>query len=290
MTLATVTPAGSDLSYREYFDIVLSTGITYRVASGTRDLVIGGDVYSAIAMDRDEATVAIAGSETENVLKLPIDHPLVRRYLLQGVPPKQVTVTAWRIDEADVITQLWTGDVTGMSWNESMSIAEFRIPSRMSEALVRVLPNLTCSRQCPYILYGAGCDVSRDGSSPSGIPFKCVTTVLYADGRDVRVDLSNVPAGDAMRATWALHGELLHSSGERQTIRAQSDLSPGFSTVTSLSLAARIPELRMGDTVTVFAGCAHTALACATKFNALGKHGGLAYMPARNPFIPGRLV
>jgi hypothetical protein len=111
--------------------------------------------------------------------------------------------------------------------------------------------------------------------------------VISVSGRDVRVDLTGVTAGDTYRADWAKFGEFVHvASGERMTIRLQTDLNPGVSTVADLSLQMPIVGLQIGDSVEVYAGCDWLVQTCNGKFGNKNNFGGFPELPTKNPFIP----
>lgn len=273
---------------REFFDISINGTVTYRHTSGIRDMFVAPYAYTAIPIERSSLTVVGAGKQGELEITLPLDHALCHRYTEQGVPPKRITVTLWRKQMVSgLIERLWVGDITSMAC-EGDGVAKFRVPARAGEALLRVIPNVTASRKCPHILYDAMCRVDRAGSDPDAVPYKLTTTVISVSGRDVRIDLSNVPADSARREQWAINGEIVHAiTGDSTSIRAQTDLSPGFSTVTLLSLALPIVGMKIGDSVDVYAGCAWDEITCDEKFDNLSRYGGYPYMPFKNPFTPG---
>jgi uncharacterized phage protein (TIGR02218 family) len=175
-----------------------------------------------------------------------------------------------------------------MSVNDEGTEAVFRVVARAGKALLRVIPTITVGRTCPHALYDSMCRIGRSGTNPSGVPYQCTTTVMYVNGRDVRVDLSNVPANNANRATWAKWGELTHAnSGEVMTIQDQTDPSPGFSTVTDLRLEAIVYGMKIGDTVTIQAGCARDIATCHSKFGNRQNFGGFNKLPRKqNIHIP----
>jgi hypothetical protein len=274
----------------ELYDIAINptTGSTWHLCSGVRDVFAFDRVYTALAMVRSQVAAVGAGAADRALeVTLPIDHPLVKRYLQQGIPPRSVTVTVWRHQEAaEAPERIWSGDVTSMAC--AQATATFRVSSRIGSALLRVIPSMTAGRGCPYVLYGTACGVSRTGTGPTGLPHKVTTTVLHVDGRDVRIDLAAISESSPLRATWAEHGELVHiATGERMTIGKQTD--PGFTTVTVLTLQAQIVGLKTGDTVEVFAGCNWDIATCDQKFDNLANHGGYPYMPTENPFVWGMI-
>ncbi len=271
-----------DSEPREYFSISINGGVTiYRHTSGSRDLTIGGQVFTAIAMQRGELTVTMPGEEAEMTLALPIDHPYVRRYTQESTPPQQTTVTVYRLN-GGVSEQIFVGDITSM--NVDRGVARFRVPSRAGDWMLRVIPVSTVSRTCPHILFSTPCGVSRTGAGPLGLAFKRTTTILAVDGRDIKVDLDD---SNRIGTEWAVDGEVYHSlTGERETVRVQTDISPGSSTLTWLTLHSVIVGLKVGDSVDIFAGCSHDIQTCNDKFGNRHAHGGFPQLPDVNPFIP----
>lgn len=272
-----------DLEAREL--IVISTndgaGPVHRHTTATRDIVYDSNVFTAIAADRGEIGVTVAGDPKELLLTLPIDHALCRRYTQQGVPPRKIAVTVYQ--QAGGVTEtIWSGLIAGMQAENS--VARFRIPSRAGEWMLRQIPNLVVSRQCGHPLYGDRCGVSRAGSSPGGLAHLVTTTVISYSGRDVRVDLATTDRNGA----WAEGGELVHpSSGERRSIGSQADDNPGLSGVTVLTMEMQIVELRIGDTVQIYRGCNRTISECSSSFGARQSFGGFPQLPDSNPWTPG---
>lgn len=266
-------------------------GEVWHHTSGTEDLEVDGTIYRAIAIDRDEIKTPLPAEDAETQIILPIDHGLVRRYTKQGVPPDRVRVTLRRLQtRSGEVRQLWNGYITSMAADRS--IARFLVPSVAMETLKRSLPVIQVGRACPHILYATGtCGADENGSTPDdALPFKLSTTVTFVAGRDIRVDLSNVPADHSMRATWARFGMVVHvPSGTRRSIAWQEDLNPGISTVTELQMHERIVEMKAGDAIEVYAGCDHTIATCRDKFARQKAFGGYPYLPTRNPFL-GRVA
>jgi len=262
---------------REYFDIVLPT-ITYRHASGTRDLQIGTALYTAIPVARSEIGVSSVGNIKELTLTLPADHPVVERYLTLGVPPKTIDVTVWRRQErSGVSEQIWSGRVTGLACKEDGSEATLQVSSRTTEKLRRMLPTVSVQRACVHTLYDAQCTIDRTSSL-----FRQITPLIYVDGRTVRLDIGDVPIN---RDQWSVNGELVHTaSGERMTIREQTYLSPSSSNVVEISIQLPIFGMKIGDSVEVYAGCAKSIAVCKQVFGNMVHFGGLPEIPSRDVF------
>lgn len=270
----------------EYFDIAIGP-TTYYVTSGTSDIAIGGRVYTADAVSRGSDELPQLGEQTEGTfeLLLRVDHPVVRRWFQYGIPPTNMTITAYEYQRrSGESEQFWTGRVVAVKVAGKSGIAQIVVSSLLGEPIRKRLPVLTAGVQCGHVLYDDGCKVSRSGSDPDGTPFKCSTTPLQVAGRDVRLDLSNVPADHARRATWLVFGELVVTSGvatgERRTIRTQIDANPGISTVTTVSLSLLIPGLKIGDSIDVYAGCEHDVTDCSARFANIARYSGFPWMSA----------
>jgi hypothetical protein len=271
---------------REYFTITHGT-TTYNNAFASRDLVIGGTIYTAIAAARGELNPAGAGKVTELMLTLPIDHAFCKRYTQQGVPPKIITVVVSRQQSDNSTDQIWAGYVHSMSVDDNCTEATFRCSSRAIESTLRVVPTIAAGKTCPLIWSSARCGVVRSGTGPTGLSHVTTVTVIAVNGRDVQVDLTAIPAADALRSGWATGGELKHiASGEIMTIRTQTDFSPGVSTLATLSLQAQIIGMGVGDSIEVAAGCSREIFTCNAKFGNKQRFGGFPALPTQNPFTP----
>lgn len=280
-----------DSEPREYYDITLGTTV-YRLTSATRDLVISGQRYTVEAISRGKIAPAQlrGGSQAALTIVLRVNHPIVRRWYQQATPPKVATVVVWRQQvRSGVVQRIWTGNIASIDAERSQSaaIATLTVTSMLGPVVRKHLPTLTAGRQCSHVLYDNGCRLSRTGSNPDGVPYKCTATVTYVNGREIRFNLSNVPADYLHRPTWLQFGEIVHvASGERMTIMLQADTNPGVSTVTQVQMQSLIVGLKVGDAIESYAGCAHDVITCNTKFGNQINYGGFPSLPTRNPFFP----
>lgn len=262
----------------ELFLITHGTTI-YRIASGNRDVLYGGFVYTALATARSEITVvdAHSGSPEEVSISLPVNHPLVVRYLLNGVPPGIINATITRIQQVSGQSQqMWAGQITSMGIDDM--IAKFLIPARGQQATRRNLPTLTVDTLCGHVLYDKMCRAVQAS-------FTISTTAISVSGNVIRVDMG----ATSTQNTWAQYGILKHvTSGEQMAVTSQSMLEPsGPSSVADLTLQFPIAELNTGDAIEVSAGCDHGIITCGDKFANQVNFGGLPQRPTTNIFTPG---
>jgi hypothetical protein len=281
------TSASSESSQPREYGVIAYGTTNHYFCFADRDMVVSGIVYPAIAGARGELAPAGVGKPTEMVLTLPIDHAFCRRYTANVVPPKVITCTLSRQDGANT-EQIWTGNITSMSVDDDCTEASFRVRSRAAEQLLRVLPTVTAGRMCPLV-WGLSslCGVDPDGTGPTGLPHKIVTTVLSVNGREVHATLAAIPAADPLRDNWATNGYLKHvPSGEIFTILKHEDPSPGVSTLAYLTLDAVVFGMNLGDSIEVYAGCPRIITTCNAKFANKKHFGGFPQLPTKNPIVP----
>jgi uncharacterized phage protein (TIGR02218 family) len=243
--------------------------VTYRLTPGVRDIVFDGQTYRAVALSRENTrTPSPTSGETSLEISIVVSHPIVQRYLRAGIPPSSIDVTVRRLQLTSGEAEFeWHGTVKSLSVDGE--VAKLHVPSRLSEALIRRLPTLGVGRNCGHVLYDGSCTINRNA-------FKVATTVsnIALDGRTITV------AGMGGHPDqWAQFGELLHlASGERMTVLSQLG--------TDVKIHLPIVDMQVGDSVEVYAGCAHDAGTCADKFDNLVNFGGMPELPTKNPFLP----
>jgi hypothetical protein len=249
---------------REFYEIVQSAAVTYRIASGTRDIIYNGNTFTASPLARTELPVDVITQHASLTLAIPLSHPLVQRYVQLSSPPRQISVTIYRRQLGVGDEVMFLGLVTSMGIQGH--IAKFMLESRFARMMSRRLPILTASRTCPHILYDANCQAIRP-------TYTVTTTVAFINGRTI--DVASL-ASNADQ--WARDGELVHVK-----IPVVNQIA------TRLTLQSAIPDMLDGDAVTVSAGCAHDIITCRVKFQNQVNFGGFPQLPNRNPFAPNGL-
>lgn len=238
-----------------------------RLTSGVEDIVINGNTYTAGTIRREDVSPSSIATARELVVSLPVSHALPQRYLAGSTPPRHIELVVLRMQKrSGEYEQLWAGYVTSMSIDRH--IARFLIPSRSAEAFKRKLPVISAGRDCPHILYEAGCNLD-----PGIGGFTQVRFAAAVSGRVLTVNVA--PGVD----NWAKWGEVIHvASGERMTIQEQVGAV--------IRMQSPIYGMQQGDEVHIRAGCAHNIETCATKFGNQANYGGQPHAPKNNPFVP----
>lgn len=261
---------------REFYDIVQDDSTTYRIASGVRDVVYNGNTYIATPSARTDVGILTSSATLALTLALPLTHALSQRWLAQSSPPRQVNVTVYRQQlNSGLVETIWIGQIVAMSIDSHLG--RFQIQSRMSRTLDRNVCSFVAQQLCPHTLYDGMCLID-----PAG--FSITTTVARFDGRTLTVDGSDSRFSDP---TFAVGGDVSHpATGERQLIINESVINISDLTV-DLTMLAPIPNIKVGDTVVVRAGCSHTTSTCLVKFDNMVHYGGLPGMPTLDLWLPG---
>lgn len=243
--------------------------VTIRLARGDEDVVIDGATFRASPIGRDEMPRASASGKQELVLKLPITHDVVRRYVNHGIPPMFCRVRVYlkqaRSGEARTV---WVGSIISAAIDGSM--VSFLVPSRIGQSLERRISTITAGRSCAHVLYDGNCRAPMSGAN------LLTLTINVANGPTLLL------TGTVPPVPWtAIDGMVIHpATGERRTVRTQ--------TGNIIEMQMGIPGAQSGDTVLVARGCNHTVGVCQGIFNNIVNYGGQPVMPTKNPFLPGK--
>lgn len=245
---------------------------TYRLTSYVSNYAFASQVYTATpGLKRNTIKKTSAGGSRSGEVEilLPFDHPLALEYAFADVPPNlRVTIQQGHASDPDNAFQtIWSGAVT--TFTVEKRLAKLKVPSAFSLALENEIPSRRWQGPCNHLLYDSGCGVNRATFSES-------VTVSGFSGLEVTLGA----------LTWTTDegngGEAINDrTGERRTIASHA--------LTVLTLKLPFTDLLVGDTLTVYQGCDHSAATCLNKFDNLDNYGGFNLVPSINPFTRERL-
>lgn len=270
----------------ELYDFVTPL-TTFRLTTFQSDVVYLGNTYTATTGARSNISVPdLATDQADITISIPATHTLAKAYA-NGIPMRDLLVTLTRAHlPTMVVSQFWQGYASGIAFDDTLAI--FRVPSGMNDALATDVPSVVAQKLCNHVLYDARCTINP------GTGYTVTTTIaaISADGRTFTLasptpaPTATVISGVATTVPWALHGQFTHSpTNERRTITDQTS-------TTVVTVQAQFPNgsLHVGDLVVVLAGCDHSMPTCASaKFNNGVNHGGHPYMLPSNIFYLGLL-
>ena len=181
------------------------------------------------------------------------------------------------------VAQLWTGEITSVSWDGPQATITARGPYALFD---RPVPRWTIRKQCNHTLFDAGC----------GLSFSYWTFgATVVSGSTNTVTLDTFTFGDTFPAGWGFEdyyalGFVARSSGEKISIIKSTAESAGEITLT----LDRTPKTSWGasEVITLVPGCDGTKATCLAydavlfprgKFFNYARFGGFPWLPAKNP-------
>lgn len=274
----------------ELFTIATST--TYRHTSHPVDVSFGGNVYTALTMDRGTSQLADDAGVDEMTVTLPISHPLVQRYAATGIPELTIAVTVQCLQTVSgAARQIFKGFAQAMS--VGLHTATFRVPAVTADALKIQLPVIGATRTCNHRLFDDRCAPVPGGQLPllgpsgSGGPAPALFTITDAiasistDGLTITMSPATPDGLNTKPGGWAAFGRIILTSGDQRRILTQIG--------TVITLAVPFPGLAAGASVTIEAGCLHNITACIVKFNNQQNFGGHPLMSSFSPWASNGL-
>lgn len=229
--------------------------------------VVGGvdKVYTKATIVRTE--IANASDHTQQAgleLEVPKDHPIADMFRI-FVPSQPITITILQFHrQLFEIDGAWLGFVRSVSWAKNAAKIKCEpITAKMKREGLRP----SYQRLCNWQLYGPDCRAIADSFKLSGT----VTAILG--------DTVTSPAFLGEASGWLDSGSAVTTDLDRRLI-----LTHVGDTIT---LLLPFEDLKVGDSIDVFAGCTRTKAICISKFNNLVNFGGHPWIPDKNPFDVG---
>lgn len=245
----------------------------YRYTSNDADLTVGADVYTALAISRNNIEQGSDSQARNLILTVPGDNPFAALYR-NVVPGQRASVNVWRLQRNEVPTfntriLMFKGQVMSVRFPQDGYTAEIAVRS-IEQALNRSIPRYTFMSMCNHILYSPAC-----GADP--LLHDVVGTVSAVSGNTITLPGANSkPDG-------------FYNGGYCRAVSGADDFRMILSHVGNvLTLLLPFAEDVNGAQVQAFAGCDHLVDGdCATVHDRVAEFGGFAFVPNRNPFQTG---
>jgi len=222
--------------------------------------VHAGETYEPSYVERDRLNTTESIARSSIKIQLPRDAGIATRYV--ALPPTTITEVQVYAREDEVTGLIYLGRLMTVARSGSTAVLSCEpIYTSLKTAGLR----RRYQRLCPYALYDEECGVDpanfQVSDSINAIASNTVTATAF----------SGKPDG------WFVGGYVEAGSGpERRSIVAHSG--------DTLTLTAPLLEPQAGDPIDAYAGCDHTKSTCKDKFNNIANHGGLPWIPRKNPF------
>lgn len=264
----------------ELYEFTNALGTVVRRTSNYRDVVFGGNTYTATAgLKRGPSKAEPSENPEEMTVEMPVSDTVIDAYAGAGVAPQKFKVNVFRVQRTSGLSEgIFLGFVRSCDITSEMK-AVFTISQATEDGMTTAIPNVIVSRLCNHVLYDSLCTVSRAANKQD-------TVITAISGR-----LVTVTAGGALSATFGAFGDCLHVvSGERRSISAQTGTGPaGIVLTLDVPLPSRGPLAAVagvGQVLSIFRGCNRTPEECRDKFSNIVNFGGHRQMQYGNRSWP----
>lgn len=248
----------------------LTWGTTiWRYTSADRDVMFGGNSWTAVAISDDGVTQG--GSASDFTVTCPVNLPVVD--LFRSTPPAEsIWLRCYRYHKDDPDSESIVYFV-GTIGNVKRSIGQatiFGLP--LGSTLRRTGLRLCWERNCPHMLYDQDCKADKTA-------FDNATTVSSLTGTTITVAGLGGYAGAQYNGGFIEWTPVGATAGtiERRGIEAWT----GGNT---FRLFGTTDRLAAAMNITMYLGCDLTPETCDGTFDNLPNHGGFKFMPGKSPF------
>lgn len=243
-------------------------GNTYwRYCTADEDKTLGGVTYLAKAITDEGVT---QGGSDQNDLQITMQSDLPIPLLFRNAQPSGkvwLTVRRWHIgDPANETPLLWSGTVQNSTEVDDSAV---QLACRsLGGSYDRQGLRLAWGRMCPHVLYSAfGCKVNkalhayeREIATLDGTNFTCTAHSEPSEGTFTGGFLEKVRADGSL---------------DRKGIESQNG--------NDFVVLGSTDGLEVGDTITLYPGCARNTTSCKA-FSNLPNYGGFPHLPGKSPF------
>jgi uncharacterized phage protein (TIGR02218 family) len=231
--------------------------------SGDAEEIYAGANYEPEAITRGEVDQNGEDDQGQLEVTVPRTNPVAELFVA-GLPSRPVTVEVFRFHRGDPeVISIFRGEVASADFLGS----EVKLTCLPPIACLRSLgPPNTFQGQCNWALYSSGCGLDHENYRVTG-------DISAIEGLTIRS-----PAFGSHPDPYFAGGWVENAAGEMQWVTSHVGAT--------LTLLTAFRDLRLGDHVSAFPGCARTLEACEA-FDNLQHFLGFPFLPSKNPFDVG---
>lgn len=238
----------------------------WRYTSGDQDYVFGGNTYKATAISDDG--VRQNGDTTADQLTISMPAFEDVPAMFAGPPPSDpISAVIWHTHAGETDRfGAWSGLIAAVTRVDDLTANV--ICNTLSATLDRQGLRLAYTRNCPYNLYGPGCETSPVAVAIAGLVTALNAVIIEAD------EITLLPDGRFMGGFVEWLDALGHA--ERRGI-----IGHAGNQIRVMGVLG--PSLIVGQPIYLFRGCNHDTTGC-DEFGNLPNYGGHKYMVTQSPF------
>lgn len=236
---------------------------TIYTTTADRDVVIGGNTYTAIYSKRDPITINGDPDASNNQINIEMPKGSALTNVLLGSDlPSGMTVKIFTVHMNDPDMekrQIFNGSVVGWSIQHPNIVVGIE---SFSKGLERMAMTSRIQRGCRHVLYRPGCFVSKSN-------FEVSVSVIAVNNKNVTVSDHGKPDG------WFAGGIIQIGGMQRFIVRHIGN---------TMTVSDAMVSLTAGAKAKLYAGCDRSSSTCLNKFDNLLNYGGVDFMPGVSAF------
>ena len=242
----------------------------WRFTSHLDSIAIGAQVFTPFAVTHSKATDATDFTKCEMTVETIVSEagPFARR--LDFTQDQSVRCEVYELNFTTQMSRLLAaGECTQVSVDDrtiSTVLTDF------ADDKLR-LPRMLIQTRCGWMLFDGNCGLDRTLYAVEAI-------VEASDGNNVTLKASNLHSYDD---GWFTYGWIESGSGSEWMAR---DVVMDAAAGTDRRAMLLNNPLAIGSAVTLYQGCNKAIATCDAKFSNRPRHGGHAFVPAKNPSVP----
>ena len=262
--------------------------VVWTYTSGDTAITYNAEVYEPEAIERAEIEQNRELESSTIQIEMPLTTVVAQQFIMFTPPdPVWLTIYAGHHGDSEVIVR-FSGKIEQATLTD---ICKLRVRSTIG-ALRKRIPGPTYQQACNRMLYSDACGASMDGNGvyPAFVANHWTFKVgaIGADGVTISVD-QGASESSSFVSYWGTHfsddpttlprldwGKLVAPTGHQMMIGSHSSAY-------QLVLKGRVPQLAVGDVVTVYRGCRRTLAHC-NFYGRTHRFMGFDIQPGKNPF------
>lgn len=245
-----------------------SGSTAWRYTSADENITYNGVSYVSTPLQRSNLDETAELNRLNLKITLQRNNPVADLFRIHP-PGDVVSVVIKRLHRTDVDAQavvVWTGRVLGCEWNMGeVTLSTETIYTAIRRNGLRRL----YQRQCPHVLYGTACTLSKDD-------FKATDAITSLAGRVLQI------------AAAAFQVDGYYAGGFLKWIDGATGVSDHRMIIkhvgSEITMISSVPGMFAGHVVDLYPGCDHTITTCNSRFNNKNNYGGFTGFPDKNPF------
>jgi uncharacterized phage protein (TIGR02218 family) len=281
--VAVVNSANSNSMYNIIIATTSADSIYWTVTSADEDQTHNGEIYTRMAIGRNEAQSKTELSKANLEVTVSIDNPMGRRWLKTSIDAAVGLTVFIKDAETSNVVVGWKGRLASVKPGEKSITLVFE---SVFTSLRRPGLRQRYQRTCPHALYGPGCNASKEDFAVSGevtgVSGSVVTMPIAATYPNGWFTAGIIEAPDG-----TMRFITNHSGSTLTLIRSLDSLSESFA---KQGYGQGYGFGYGGLSVRIFPGCDRTTQTCKDKFDNLNNNGSFPFIPLKNPMSGSSIV